>query len=383
VTNEAARFNVVDCGRRWGKTLLGQDVLIELVLEGQPVAWLAPTYKYLANAWRDLVRVLQPVITDHSKTEHHMRLVGGGIIDGWTMHEAPGRGRKYARVVVDEATLEAELMQKWLVDIRPTLTDLQGDAWFLSTPKGHNGFWQMYQWGLDPERTDWHCWQFPTSSNPYIATAEIEAAKRDLPERIFEQEYLAMFLEDAGGVFRRVMEAATLVQQEQPTPNRQYIFGVDWGKSEDFTVIAIWDVAAKHLVYMDRFNQIEYRVQRQRLGALYERWQPTTVIAESNSMGEPVIEQLRADGMRIQGFTTTNASKTQIIESLALGFERGDIKMINDPVLIGELQAYEVERLPSGNWRYNAPEGFHDDCVMAAAIGYHGVTDSGPMIFLI
>jgi len=374
VKSEAVRFNVVDCGRRFGKTLLGEDVLLgPAALHYQPVAWFAPTYKYLADAWRDLVRLVGPAITDHSKTEHHMRLSGGGIIDGWTMHEAPGRGRKYARIVVDEAALEAELMAKWLADIRPTLSDLQGDAWFLSTPKGRNGFWQMYQWGLDPQRDEWRCWQFPTSSNPYIAKEEIEAARRDLPERIFRQEYLAEFLEDAGGVFRRVMAAAVLTEQREPMVGHQYVFGVDWGKSADFTAIAVWDMTDKHLVYLDRFNQIGYGFQTKRLKALYNRWQPTVMVCEANSMGQPLIDQLRDEGYRVRGFTTTAVTKTQIIESLSLAFERGDIEIINDPVLVGELQAYEMTRLPSGNFRYSAPEGMHDDTVMAAAIGYHGI----------
>jgi len=88
-------------------------------------------------------------------------------------------------------------------------------------------------------------------------------------------------------------------------------------------------------------------------------------------MGEPIIEQLRQDGLPVRGFTTTNATKGAIIEALALAFERGDIRIVSDPVLVGELQAFELSRLPSGAIRYSAPEGMHDDTVMAAAIGYH------------
>jgi hypothetical protein len=101
-----------------------------------------------------------------------------------------------------------------------------------------------------------------------------------------------------------------------------------------------------------------------------------TVIAESNSIGEPVIEQLRRDGLPVTPFQTTNATKTAAIDGLALAFEQGDIKIINDPVLVSELQAYEMERLPSGLLRYNAPEGMHDDCVMSLAIGWTGVTST-------
>jgi len=124
---------------------------------------------------------------------------------------------------------------------------------------------------------------------------------------------------------------------------------------------------------MDRFNQIDYVVQRARLEALAGRYNPGTIIAESNAMGEPIIEQLQRDGLPVRGFTTTNASKAQAIEALALAFEQGTITILNDPVLIGELQAYEMKRSPSGMATYSAPEGMHDDTVMSLAMAWQGM----------
>ncbi|HUW12874.1 MAG TPA: hypothetical protein VM537_24310, partial [Anaerolineae bacterium] len=200
-----------------------------------------------------------------------------------------------------------------------------------------------------------------------------------MPERLFRQEYLAEFIDDAGSVFRRVMDAATALEQE-PQPGRQYVAGVDWGKHNDFTVVKVVDAQSKAEVYSDRFNQIDYVVQRARLVALYERYRPSAVIAETNAMGEPIIEQLQREGLPMQGFTTTNATKAAAIEALALAFERADITILNDPTTVGELQAYEMSRLPSGMVRYAAPEGMHDDTVMALALAWQGVYDSGPLL---
>lgn len=136
------------------------------------------------------------------------------------------------------------------------------------------------------------------------------------------------------------------------------------------------DITDKAAVYLDRFNQIDYVLQAGRLKALAQRFQPVSIIAESNSIGEPVIEQLRRDGLPVTPFQTTNATKTAAIDALALAFEQDAIKIINDPVMVGELQAYEMERLPSGLLRYSAPEGMHDDCVMSLAIGWTGVTNT-------
>jgi hypothetical protein len=156
--------------------------------------------------------------------------------------------------------------------------------------------------------------------------------------------------------------------------------GVDWGKSNDFTVIAVGDTTTKRMVAMDRFNQIDYRVQRARLATLAERYNPGVIMAESNSMGEPIIEQLQADGLPVRGFQTTNASKAAIIEALGLALERSEIMLLNDPVLVGEMQAYEMDRLPSGMVRYGAPEGMHDDTVMATALMYEAMNTSGPLL---
>jgi hypothetical protein len=380
VLAEAARFNVGDFGRRWGKSLIGENILIKPALSGAPVGWFSPTYKMLAEAWREVKSTVAPVVQRRSEQDKRLELYGGGSIEFWSLDNPDvARGRKYGLIVVDEAAMVPNLMYVWDAVLRPTLVDMTGGAWFFSTPKGRNGFWQLWQRGQDEAMPDWKSWRFPTSDNPFIKQSEIDEMRRTMPERIFRQEVLAEFLDDAGGVFRRVIEAAVL-REQQPEQGRAYIFGVDWAKYSDFTVISVLDASTRQMVYQDRFNQIDYSVQTARLKALAERYKPQVVIAETNSIGEPLLEQLRADGLPVQGFTTTNASKQQIIDALALAFERGDIKILNDQVLINELQAYESTRLPGGGFRYSAPEGMHDDTVMALAMAYHGISDTGSLM---
>jgi hypothetical protein len=124
-----------------------------------------------------------------------------------------------------------------------------------------------------------------------------------------------------------------------------------------------------------------YSIQCERLKALAEQWQPKQIIAEQNSVGQPIIEQLNRDGLHIQPFTTTNASKAQAIEAPALAFERGDIRILNDPVLVSELVAYQAERLQSGLLRYGAPGGQHDDTVMALAMAWTVVSVQHRLVY--
>lgn len=379
VTSEAKRFNVLCCGRRWGKTTFGIDRAVLPALRGKPVAWFAPTYKNLSESWRVMQQVLRPVISRKLETEHRLELVSGGVIDMWSLDKPDvARGRKYAQAVVDEAAMVPDLKDGWQFTIRPTLTDMQGGAWFLSTPRGMNYFRSLYDRGQDALHPTWASWQMPTATNPHMSPAEIEEARKDMHELAFNQEYLAQFVSFEGSVFRNVQAAACAVAQDGPRETHEYVFGIDWGRSLDYTVVAIIDATDRSLVAMERWGDVDYAVQRNRLKALYERWQPAAILAESNSMGQPIIEQLYRDGMPVQPFLTTNASKALAIEGLALAFERLDIRIIADTVLLGELQAFVAERLLSGLTRYAAPDGQHDDTVMALAIAWSAVESYAP-----
>ena len=371
VHQNPARFKVLAAGRRWGKTRLGVNECLDIAAQGGRAWWVAPSYKTSEVGWRPLKRIGNKIGAEVRKVDRTINLPGGGSVQVRSADDPDSlRGEGLDFVVLDENAFMKE--EAWTEALRPSLSDRQGKALFISTPKGHNWFWRLYQQGLasDGETASF---QYPTSTNPYIVPEEIEAAKNSLPERIFNQEYLAMFLDDAGGVFRRVMEAATLNELNSAKDDRQYVCGVDIATKIDFTVASVMDVDSREMVYMDRFNRIDFNVLEDRLEALYKRFKMKSMTIEANSIGQPVIEALVRRGLSIIPFTTTNATKQAAIQSLQAAFEHSNIKILNDPVLIGELQAFEGERIPSGAWKYSAPDGMHDDTVMALAIAWHGL----------
>lgn len=197
---QAKRFNVLCCGRRWGKTTLSEDLLLSPdneangALYGYPVAYMAPTYKMLMEVWREVNYTIFPVIKQKSETEKRIELHGGGVIDFWSLEDPNSiRGRKYKRIVVDEAAAARNIEEAWLKVLRPTLTDLQGDAWFLSTPKGKNNYYYNLFKNVELY-ADWMHWQMPSSTNPHIPASEIDQAKSQLDPLTFAQEYLASFV---------------------------------------------------------------------------------------------------------------------------------------------------------------------------------------------
>lgn len=383
-----ARFKVLACGRRWGKTRLAVAETTEEAAANRGFAWwIAPSYKTAHVGWRIAVQLaLQIPGCSIRKSDKMISYPGGGEL--WIKSgEDPDalRGEGLTLAVLDEAAYMKRAV--WEGAIRAALADRLGRAYLISTPNGYNYFQQLYAMGVDPLITDYHSWQLPTSSNPYIDKAEIAAAKATLPQRVFEQEFLAQFVIDAGLVFRNLERAVQIGSELRksagmPTYPRRgfsYVLGCDWAQLRDFTVLYAAEVETRHVVEVDRFQQIDYITQRDRLKAMVHKYNAHYVLAEENSIGAPNIEALQNDGIPVAGFQTQQKSKDLLIRDLAAQLERGGIGLPDDPVTLNELQSFQMVRLPSGRWKYGAPEGMHDDCVMALALTNRAV-DEGTLL---
>lgn len=363
VTSEARRYNVVACGRRWGKTTLGIDRLIHPALMGKPVAYFIPTYKMLAEVWRETSRILSPIVARVSAQQNRLELTTGGIVDMWSLERESVRGRKYARVVIDEAAMVRDLADVWQAVIRPTLTDYRGDAWMLSTPRGRNFFWECFQRGMgcDPQ---WRAWQMPTSTNLYISPEEIDAARQELPRVVFEQEYLAQFVKSDTAVFdeQDIANAADGAVGEQ-TPHRTgaYLTSIDVGRRQDATVINVFDVSVQPMqrVYHERLERLPYPVIQQYIEAVWHRYGGALVI-ESNGVGDPLIENLSVPA---EPFVTSSKSKVQAIQALQLLLEQGALKAVWTEQERRELMGYQWD-----------DRNLVQDCVMSLAIGAYHLT---------
>lgn len=358
------------------------SIAVENALKGGTYIWGAPTFDQVRIGFGETRHACGDYASFNVSRMTVTFPKGGRIIFRSLDNPDNARGYTADGVVVDESADVAP--EAWYEVLRPMLIDTSGWAWLIGTPKGRNWYWQEHVRAQD--MPDAMTWQVPTLGvaledgklmrrphlleNPHIPFEEVCRLRETMPERVFEQEILAQFIETSGGVFRHVLDAATATTQDAAIRPHSYVVGVDWGRSDDFTVITVVDLQARSVVFVDRFNQIDYQLQLGRLQAVYERFRPIVVLAEANSMGTPLIDQLRRTEIPVKPFTTTNATKAEAIDALALAFEQGTIRIPNDPVLINELQAYEMERLPSGLLRYSAPPGMHDDCVMSLAIAW-------------
>ena len=372
-----ARYRVVACGRRFGKTELGKLALLCRFLAGGRCWWLAPTLQMADQVWRDLKRALAPLPEARvSEAAQRIDLPGGAWLAIRSTHHADhlrGAGLDFA--VLDEAAFIEEGV--WPEVVRPMLLERRGTALFLSSPNGRNWFWQLLQLARDAEQRQWQAFHFTSRDNPLVDSAELEAIRRTTPARVFREEYLAEFLQDSGQVFDGLRAAARAPAGAQPQAGRRYVAGVDWGRAHDYTAIVILDCEMRAVAALERFRQVGWTRQRGRLQALHARWNLARILAESNSMGEPNIEALQEAGLPVTGFQTTAPAKRALIEALALAIESGQLALLPDEALLNELANYRLQRRPDGSYRYGAPPGLHDDLVMALALAWRASQHSG------
>ena len=252
IVADAHRFKAVSAGRRFGKTKLGALMCFAVAAQGGRAWWVAPQYGIALIGWRMMRRlaVQVPNVTVR-ESERMITLPTGGTVQIKSADNPDSlRGEGLNFCVLDECAFLDE--RAWVEVLRPALADRQGGALFISTPKGRNWFWRIFQAAHDDSA--WRAFHFTSYDNPYIPPGELDALKAQISERAYRQEILAEFVEDGGGVFRRVAEAATATPQDRAIPGHSYAAGLDWGRTGDFTVIAVLDVTTRELVYLDRFT---------------------------------------------------------------------------------------------------------------------------------
>lgn len=224
------RFNIVKTGRRFGKTEIVK-LLSSYALQGKFVGIWFPTYKDLADIWRELVVTFYPAIISKNEQVKQILFVNGGLIDFWSMDDPDaGRGRKYHRVIADEFAKAKKAKQAWQGTIRPTLTDYMGDGWFFSTPKGKNNYFYELEQEMK-KQADWACFKFTSYDNPYLNPLEIDDARNQLDKITFEQEYLA---EDVDANDRPFLykfdESIHCIDLYKPNPHLPILASFDFNK---------------------------------------------------------------------------------------------------------------------------------------------------------
>lgn len=235
------RFRVLCCGRRFGKTTLAIDQIkaCAALRAGSRIAYIAPTFQQARDiAWQQLKRDCKDAAEQINETRLEIKLVNGSLIvlRGWESIETL-RGQQFDLLVIDEVASMRNFWLHWQEVLRPTLTDTKGEAIFISTPKGFNHFYELFN--LQDTDTDFKSFHFSTYDNVHIPADEIDKARIQLGETRFAQEYLADFKKTEGLVYKE-FDRAIHVYNEEPQGIIEKIAGIDFGFTNPCAVIELW-----------------------------------------------------------------------------------------------------------------------------------------------
>lgn len=384
ILDSEARFRTLAAGRRWGKTKVAAHEIVRRAREpNQMIWWVANTYKNVSRGYREVVNQIPPSwlakpAPAYTSTTKILQLKNGTMIEfysGGSPDALAGEGVDF--VVVDEAALIPDNV--WQQSIRPTLMDTGGEAFIISTPRGHNWFWQMWKLGQQ-QKPGYESWRFAQTENPFVPQSETDAAEAELPTIIFRQEIMAEFLAAGASIFGMGLERDDSVVDDIVEPRGNVFVGIDLAKKQDFTVITADREEDGMPCYFERFNELDWPTQQNRIGYAIEELEQTpgvesvTALLDSTGLGDVVYDNLTAAGVDVMPIPFTNQSKEQMARLLAADMEHGRARILS--VMQEEFESYEFTLTPSGRYQFEAASG-HDDTVAAKMLAHWGRIHEG------
>jgi hypothetical protein len=396
LATEPAREVWTGTGTKGGKTIGYAAWLTALAgnSDGGNFWWVGPWSKSTDHGFEEVKKILRPwieqklaVVTLDPKT---ITLIPNAAKMWFRSGDIPDAlyGPDVRGVVVDEATRCREQVFHAVMSV--TTPTNAPTRWAFNLDRGRR-HWAIRkfvqakeqstrrfrggQHGRSPDG-EFAYYHFKTEDNPTIPKESIEKRRRDLPERVFRALYLAEVQEDGAGVFREsdVKACSKIVRREAPVRGMTYVAGVDLAETQDWTVVFIMD-RNRRVVAWARFHQVGWTKQIELAAALCKEYRAQAVV-EDNGVGGPVVEFMRNAGMQVVPWTSNNKSKGEIVADGILEFEQRTIEIPTEeefPWLTDELLMFEYAYSATGTLTFSAPEGYHDDCVIALLLALHGV----------
>lgn len=380
ILNGMNRFTIIPAGRRFGKSqFCAYIALRELMATGRNIWIVSPTYDLSKKVFNYIVKWVGREFSHSFKIQHAptgaIESPTGSRLEtksAETLHSL--MGEELDLVIIDEASAMSK--EVWETYLYPSLANRQGRALFISTPKQKNWFYHLYIKGRSDriDDKDYSSFHFQSKDNPYFSSREWENARKTLPIAVFDQEYRATFISDAAAVFRNI-RSCIKGELKDPEKDHLYVVGIDLAKFRDFTAIVVVDQIDNQVVFVDKFQKIDWTLQKKRIIAVAQKYNDAYINIDATGKGDPIVDDLMAAGLSVNDFKYTNQSKTQLFSKLAIFIEQNKISYPFIQSLIDELEAFSYTKTPGGRFTYSAPEGQHDDQVNALALAVWELDD--------
>ena len=363
--NSKHKFGVVSTGRQFGKSLLGQNLLLYWLLgkPNQKGAWISPVYSQCRKVFAELMDASHSIIQSSNKAELTLKFLNGSSVQ-FLSSERPDsvRGFSFNYMILDEAAYVNE--RGFETAILPTLTAIGKKCLIISTPKSKNWFYKYYLKGVD-DSSEYISFRGQSTDNPYVDTNFIAEQRLSLPDDIFRQEYLAEFTDAGSEVFRGVDNACIVNQYTNGDKVSRCYFGVDTGLSNDYSVLTIMNETGRVLL-IDRLRGENINTIANRFNDILTRFRIEGGYVEENGIGAAMRDLILPKNRRAKGFTTTQDSKTQIVRTLISDLEAGVLELPTkelEPECYKELTLYTYKLSNNGKLSFGHQSGMHDDLV--------------------
>lgn len=309
IAKDLHRFRVLNCGRRFGKTVLAIEEMLGVALakKDRRVAYFAPTRDDAREiTWSMLLKKCENIITYKNESLLQIKIMSqdGGesmiALYGWESVQERGKGRGLANdfIVCDEVSSYRNFWMGWDEVLSPTLIDRKGSAMFISTPKGFNHFYDLF--GMEAKNPDYKSFHFTSYDNPHIPPEELEREKLSKPEDVFAQEYMADFRKQQGLVYKEFSRDRHVYDELSPRTWSEYIAGIDFGFTNPCAVIHIRRDGDDNYFVTDEWyktgrteEQMSEYVRSCNFNRVYPDPESPTSIEMLNSKGIQVVEVVK------------------------------------------------------------------------------------------
>jgi hypothetical protein len=389
-----AKVKVAEQGRRYGKSRQSLWEMIRVFWEAAaeiPVpnsvippfhAWIvAPSFPQARQVWNELISFLPPqmVAPGGIRQDEKMIYLRGtpnrswGLIEVKSAHDPESlqtAGLDFLWIT-ESQDIKDTAFQKLLPTLRSP--NRLGRAVFEGIPSLWNDHWfRRVVVTAQEGRKGYEAFHATAFDNPLLndeQKAEIEMDKEILPMRIWRRLYLAEFSEEAG-YFKNISACVAGDLLPEPIGNTEYVAGLDLGRKLDASVLMVMDASSRKVVHhMAWEDGTSWILQRESMVKQHEMWNFSSIIIDATGMGGDIFTQeLQEHALPVQPFIFTQSSRETLLQTLAVSLERQTVSFPAVPQLLRQLRAFQYRKLPSGQYKVEAPPGEHDDEVFALAL---------------
>lgn len=407
IINDPHPIKLLACGTKFGKTFA---MVLDDTLEGMDLRkkkrifnWVAPTYDkcdialdqtFQRQIWPDDQRVAglkriynkPPRTVTFTKSGTKIRFLSGQDPDSV-------KGQAVHHVDMDEMAMMKDLI---FYNAMTTLTHTKGTFRGFSTPKGKTWFYHEWLKGWDGDdhypgydlrhkHPKYKSWRAPSTANPYNEEGWIEEMQQTLPKHIYDQEYLAIWLEEGGDVFRNTNVLCVLDYQTEPTKDHIYVVVWDSAKTQSENTYAVYDASVfpfeeRFVGVFEKFTPWKY--QWRHIADLCKEWNNAKLWYDNTGGAQKDVhyEQLTDMGVECNRFDFSEKYTLKIdMVHLMISFcEKQQMKFLKETRFKDQMDSYTYKQTDAGNIKYGPPTGIRDDVVDCRIMGLYACLTINP-----